>query len=159
MITLGIDPGITGAVAVLNGDELVDIIDMPTVQMKSGKTLKNFINPPALAAAIKPYLAFDQARAFIEDVGAMPGQGVTSMFRFGYAAGLAAGVIAGLEVPFHLVRPQVWQPFVRLARQDPDAGRMRASQLFPKQVKYFARKMDHNRADATLIALFGSKQI
>jgi len=156
---VGIDPGITGAVAVLHLSQegqvlLRDVMDMPSAKVTTGRARKAELILPQLRDYLDPYAALG-AQAFIEQVGAAPGQGVVSMFRFGHAAGAAEGVCAGLGMPVNKVRPQEWQKLAR-ARKDPDSGRHRVCQLFPSMSTHFARKKDHNRADAALIGYAGA---
>lgn len=167
-LALGIDPGITGAVALVGVQEdaptptLLDVLDVPTATHKVNGANKSHLLLPALAAMIEDLAVgtpFASAHdVFIEEVNAMPGQGVTSMFRFGYAAGAIEGVCSALGLVVHKLPPRQWQAIAR-TRKDPDAGRLRAGQLFPNQAKLFARKMDHNRADAALIAYVGALRL
>ena len=159
---IGIDPGITGAFALVQYDadgtiKLQEVFDLPTVTKAANGRSKQEVNLPALANMLRqitdvPFPArFD---VFIEDVHAMPGQGVTSMFRFGHVAGAIEGIVAALALPVHKISPKTWQGLVRV-QKSPDAGRLRAGQMFPLQADWFARKKDHNRADAALIACAG----
>jgi crossover junction endodeoxyribonuclease RuvC len=149
MIFAAVDPGLTGAIALFHGDgKLLAIFDMPVAEAKVNGKTKNHLLLSSVATSLTALGHLDHV--VIEEVSAMPGQGVTSMFRFGYVAGAIAGVAAGLGIPVTLVRPQLWQKIAQV-KSGPDAGRLRASQLFPGQSKYFVRKMDHNRADAALI--------
>ncbi|UGA37931.1 hypothetical protein JOS77_29010 [Chromobacterium haemolyticum] len=148
---LGIDPGINGAIAVLDGDSLVEVHDMPVVELKSGKTTKRSVSPAMLANIMRQYPG---AHVVVEKVGAMPGQGVSSMFNFGKSAGIVEGVCAGLGLPVSFVTPQQWQK--RASRRDgKDGSRARAAELFPSQAGLFARVKDDGRAEAVLIAKFG----
>lgn len=156
IIVCGIDPGLTGAIAHLSVDvnagtcRLVSVSDMPTAEAKVGKTTKSHL----LLAEIPPLIQgvfYRTDHVAIEEVSAAPGQGVTSMFRFGYVAGALAGVVATLQIPMTLVRPQRWQQVAGVKSGD-DAGRLRVLQLFPTNNQTFSRKKDHNRADAVLIA-------
>ena len=160
-VVLGIDPGLTGALAWVAVSDpasppvLLDAVDMPTVQMKSGRSLKNFINLPALADAMRhPAIPFPVA-CYIEEVGASPGSGVTSMFRFGYAAGAAAATAATLGIPLYFVRPVGWQRQFTIKGKEKDKSRMVASQMFPARADLFKRKKDNGRSDAALIAVHG----
>lgn len=159
---IGIDPGLTGALALVqvSGEKtrLMDVKDMPTATKRVNGSSKAHVIMPALADILTDWtdLPFDaRFDVFIEEVNAMPGQGVVSMFRFGHVAGAIEGVCAGLRIPVTHVRPSEWQKIARV-RKDPDAGRLRASQLFPLMSSLFARKKDHNRADAALIAYAGA---
>jgi len=94
---------------------------------------------------------------FVEQVSARPGQGVTSMFRFGESFGLVKGVCAGIGLPLTLVTPQEWRRGMRVPTGK-DGSRQRILELQPELAKRFARKKDHGRADAMLIALHGKMQ-
>jgi hypothetical protein len=154
MRILGCDPGLTGALALYDtADKSLVIEDIPTasVTLASGKK-RNEMNDAAVASVVRQ-LAPDIAA--LELVHAMPKQGIVSTFRFGETFGVLRGVLAACGIPLDLVRPQEWQLRVQYGRGD-DAGIRRASQLFPKYANYFARKKDHNRADAALIAYYQS---
>ena len=150
IMRLGIDPGLDGALAfyeVRNAEPLV-IVDMPTVTVTRNNREKRELSAPAFANLIAGkglrYVA-------IERVGAMPGQGVSSVFSFGRSAGIIEGVLAAYEVPYWFVLPRVWQKAVDV-RGGKDGSRERAMQLFPRNAAEFARKKDDGRADAALIA-------
>jgi crossover junction endodeoxyribonuclease RuvC len=154
-IIMGCDPGLSGAVAGLwiNDSWGIDglrVDDMPTMVIKSGKKEQQHISAAGLAALIKDYGRVSSAT--VELVGAMPGQGVTSMFRFGYAAGLLHGCLGACGVPVETITPQEWKRMVRLIGENKDASRFRAQQLFPDYAGLFARVKDNGRADAVLIA-------
>lgn len=147
MITIGIDPGISGAIAVFQYSHLSVVIDMPTLEVASGKTTKKHINASVLREILSTY---PEAHVVVEKVGAMPGQGVTSMFNFGRSAGIIEGVVAGLQMSCTYVTPAVWTKAVRRAAGK-DASRMRAIELFPASAERFKRVKDDGRADAALI--------
>lgn len=158
MLVLGIDPGLSGAAALVHAPQcnplaarILALHDMPLGAAKQGKTIKNHLDLAALAKLMAlPVFDMPDAAA-IEEVHAMPGQGVTSMFRFGYAAGAVAGIAAAHGLPVHFIRPQEWQTLAGV-RQGKGASRLRASQLFPAHAAAFGRVKDHGRADAALIA-------
>lgn len=160
-VVLGIDPGLTGALAWVGVPEhgadpiLLDALDMPTVKAKSGKSTKNFLNLPALADMMRHPAIRTPDACFIEEVNAMPGQGVTSMFRFGYAAGAAAGCASALGLPTFFVRPQEWQRLFRIRGGEKDKSRLIASTRYPSRADLFTRKKDNGRSDAALIATYG----
>ena len=145
-IIIGVDPGLTGAISFFNDGGLVDVIDMPIMAM--GK--KNQLNPYALTKALSEYTI---RKAVIEKVGAMPGQGVASMFNFGMGYGVIQGVCAGLGIPIQLVTPQKWKKNAGLIGKDKDNARTLAQQMYPDAS--LSRKKDIGRADAILIARFG----
>ena len=145
---IGIDPGISGAIAVFEGGKLVNVIDMPTLEVDSGKTKKRHIS----AVSLCNYLTvFSNAHVVIEKVGAMPGQGVSSMFNFGRSAGIIEGVVAAMHFPSTYVTPATWTKALGRAAGK-DASRMRAMELFPSKADLFKRAKDDGRADAALIA-------
>ena len=147
---IGIDPGISGAIAVFRDGKLESVVDMPTVEIASGKTIKRHIS----AATLRNILELDMyqfSHVVIEKVGAMPGQGVTSMFNFGRSAGIIEGVVVGLKMPSTYVTPATWTKAVGRAAGK-DASRMRAMELFPAKAELFKRAKDDGRADAALIA-------
>ena len=142
---LGIDPGISGALAWVTEDGyLVTTLDMPIIEVMGGKKK---ISPQVLTAEIelrRPSLCV------VEDVGAMPGQGVTSMFNFGFSAGLISGVIAGLKIPIVLYRPSVWKRAAGVPA-DKGAARQMAQRYWPGS-RAFDRARDDGRAEAALLA-------
>jgi crossover junction endodeoxyribonuclease RuvC len=155
MTILGIDPGASGGIAFFSMQRgLLSIFDMPTVEVKRGGKNKREVSAAMLNAIIG---ARDIDAAFVEKVGAMPGQGVSSMFQFGRSVGMIEGVLAALEIPTNYVTPQGWQKAVG-ARGGKDASRARAAELFPAYAANFSRKKDDGRADAALIAWYGAQQ-
>ena len=149
---IGIDPGNTGAIALLSGSKLVSLSDMPL--MANGK--KQQINAAELASIVEDMkLIGGEVTAVVERVGAMPGQGVSSMFNFGMGYGVIQGVLAATGTPYILVTPQAWKKEAGLISKDKDMARTLAQQLFPDAP--LARKKDIGRADAILIAHFGIK--
>lgn len=150
---LGIDPGAKGALAFFDMDSgRLEIFDMPTVQVKRGAKLKTEVSPQMLSAIIK---ANPARKAVLEKVGAMPGQGVSSMFQFGRSVGILEGVLAACGVPVDYVSPAKWQRELSV-REGKDGNRQRACELFPAYIDKFARVKDDGRADAALIAYYGA---
>lgn len=143
-ITLGIDPGASGALALLDGDRLIDVTDMPVIMVK-GRARVMASGVVDCITEAKP----DQIA--LEDVGAMPGQGVTSMFGFGRSVGVLEGVIAALGYPLVMVRPATWKRAAGVPA-DKDAARLMATRLWPDHAAFFARKRDDGRAEAALLA-------
>lgn len=157
MKIIGVDPGATGAIAILDLDsrDLV-VIDMPTTKVKRGPRTVNQVDAVRLANLLRPHIE-DGDHAIIEKVHSMPGQGVASTFSFGRAAGILEGVLAALGVPFSLVPPATWAKKMRLFGGK-DGSRSRATELFPEQAHLFARKKDDGRADAVLIACYAAEE-
>jgi crossover junction endodeoxyribonuclease RuvC len=151
MNVAGIDPGLTGALAIIHKDRVVFVDDLPVHQIRTGKRTRAELDLGGMRELLTSN-TYDHV--FIEQVAARPGQGVTSMFRFGLAAGQVIGLVAGLRVPYSLVLPQRWQR-VAGCGPAPDEARRRAGQLYPDAVPYLARKRDAGRADAILIARAG----
>jgi hypothetical protein len=151
-VTIGIDPGQTGALAVLADGVFERFIDMPTLPRPAGGLQ---INAATLAAALRGiFSAHPGAHVFavLEQVGAMPKQGVTSTFRFGESFGVVIGVLGGLGIPHMQVRPDRWKRYLNLAGHEKDVARTVAIQRHPEASGHLQRKKDVGRADALLIA-------
>lgn len=156
MIYIGIDPGLTGAVGVLDGSESV-VYDTPIA--KEGK--RTVYVPKEMDAILRlvkgaANLHKEQVHVFIERVHSMPHQGVASSFNFGIGFGMWLGIIAALNLPVDKVTPQNWKRTMLHGQQkDKDSARIRAIELFPNVS--LALKKHHGRADALLIAEFGRR--
>lgn len=156
MIILGIDPGLSGALALYDTAEgSVEVIDMPVLELIRNGKKKREVSAQALANQLA---GRNIKAAFLERVNAMPGQGVTSVFSFGRSLGIVEGVLAAYDIPTTLVTPQAWQKAVG-QRAGKDGSRERVMQLFPAQVDLFQRKKDDGRSDAALIAYYGAKSL
>ena len=152
-IAVGVDPGASGAIAIFDGfTHSLKVHDMPVVEIKRGKRNVRHTDAAMLANLFSGIPA-NITHAVIERVGARPRQGVSSMFAFGRALGVIEGVLAGKGISVTMVSPQTWQKAMGV-NSGKDGARARASQLYPAQASLFARKKDHGRADATLIATF-----
>ena len=90
----------------------------------------------------------------IEQVSAMPGQGVTSMFNFGQSFGILKGICSAMQLPMFFVRPAKWKKYFNLINCQKDASRTRAIEIFPYFSTQLSKKKDSNKADAILIASF-----
>ncbi|HHM9318310.1 TPA: hypothetical protein ACRNS5_004201 [Pseudomonas aeruginosa] len=151
---IGIDPGCTGAVVVLRDDfSYVASLAMPTTKVGT----KSRVNGAAVAAFLLDEVSSKPAHAYLEKVGAMPGQGVSSMFTFGHAAGVVEGILQGLSIPYSLVTPQAWKKRAGLIGMDKDAARSRAIQLYPNLRDLDTKCRGQAIADALLVARFGEK--
>lgn len=149
MRIIGIDPGISGAIVLLEANEPIEWAAMPA--MTVGKA--NRVNASALAdflAACKP------DHVYVEQVGAMPGQGVSSMFNFGHSCGTVMGVLGAVGIPHTMVTPQFWKKAAGLIGTDKDAARARAIQLWPKWRELDKKGAGQALADAALIARYGA---
>jgi len=154
MIILGIDPGITGAISVIETDgECFEVRDMPIMPKVSGKGSQ--VDSVALYDIVMCITHEYYPRlAIIETVSASPQMGVTSAFSFGKSAGIAEGVCAG-RIETHHITPQRWKKSAGLIGTEKDAARLLAIQLYPEMEEYLSRKKDGGRADAMLIARYG----
>lgn len=151
---IGIDPGCSGALVAMHDDgTLFDTLLMPTIKIGT----KSRVNGAAVAAWVAKVREHRKVpcHAFLEQVGAMPGQGVSSMFTFGHAAGLVEGVVTGAGIPLTLVTPQAWKKKAGLIGQDKDAARSRAIQLYPGCRLLDLKGKGQAIADAILIARHG----
>lgn len=154
MIYIGIDPGLSGAIAVFDMENgHLSVLDMPTVEIIRNGKKKREVNAQMLATIMRN--VDGDARAVMERVGAMSKQGVTSVFSFGRSAGIVEGVLAALMIPTTIVTPQTWQKAASV-RGGKDGSRQRAAELFPNYAGLFARKKDDGRADAALMAWFAA---
>lgn len=154
MNVCSIDPGVTGALAILGSDgSYIAHLNMPTIKVGSS----NRVNGAAIAAFLREH---DIGHAFIERVQAMPGGGKRKMgasgaFTFGHAAGLVEGVVSGAGIPLTLVSPQSWKKHAGLIGTDKDAARSRAVQLYPNLRILDLKGKGQAVADAILIGLHG----
>ena len=155
MLIIGIDPGITGSICVLDNGKILDVIEMPI--MTDGKKNKKQVNGSQVYNEVtKRIKQFEknQIRVVIEHVSAMPGQGVTSMFNFGQSFGILKGICTAMQLPMYFVRPAKWKKYFNLLNYEKDASRTRAIEIFPYFSSQLSRKKDSNKADAILIASF-----
>ena len=155
MLIIAIDPGINGAICFFQNGEVKDVLEMPT--MAEGKKNKRQINGHQmyneLSSRIKGYNT-EKINVIVEQVSAMPGQGVTSMFNFGQSFGVIKGICAAMQLPIFFVRPAKWKKHFELINTQKDASRTKAIQMFPKISSILSKKKDSNKADAILIASF-----
>ena len=153
MIVVGIDPGLSGAIAILENNKVLNIFDMPV--MAEGKKNKRQLNSAQLVNIIKDSTKPDaEIAVVVEQVNAMPGQGVTSMFNFGQTFGAIKGVCAALELPIFFVRPSKWKKHFELINSSKDSSRTKAIEMYPSLSSQLAKKKDVNKSDAILIARF-----
>ena len=153
MKIIGIDPGLSGAIAILENYKVLNIFDMPV--MSEGKKNKRQLNSALLVNLLKQNIASDEDVAIVvEQVNAMPGQGVTSMFNFGQSFGAIKGVCAALNLPIFFVRPSKWKKHFELINSSKDSSRTKAIEMYPSLADQLAKKKDVNKSDAILIARF-----
>ena len=153
MRIIGIDPGLSGGIAILDDLKIFDIYDMPI--MSEGKKNKNQLNSAQLVNIIRKNL-IPNGYTFIivEQVSAMPGQGVTSMFNFGQTFGSIKGICAALNLPIFFVRPAKWKKHFDLINSSKDASRTKVIEMYPSISPRLSKKKDVNKADAILIARY-----
>ena len=153
MKILGIDPGLSGAIAVLENKKVLNIYDMPV--MAEGKKNKKQLNSAQLVNIIRENINDNEEKAVVvEQVNAMPGQGVTSMFNFGQSFGVIKGVCAALSLPIFFVRPSKWKKYFELINSSKDSSRTKVIEMYPLLSSQLSKKKDVNKSDAILIARY-----
>ena len=155
MLIIGIDPGISGSICFFEDGVIKDVIEMPT--MTDGKKNKKQVNGSQIFNEISERIKKNDKRnikVVIEQVSAMPGQGVTSMFNFGQSFGILKGICSAMRLSMYFVRPAKWKKYFNLINSEKDASRTRAIEIFPYFSTELSRKKDTNKADAILIASF-----
>ncbi len=155
MLIIGIDPGISGSICFFENGKIIDVIEMPT--MTEGKKNKKQVNGSQIYNEINKKIEKyenQNVRVVIEQVSAMPGQGVTSMFNFGQSFGILKGICSAMRLPMYFVRPAKWKKYFSLINSEKDASRTRVIEMFPYFSSQLSKKKDSNKADAILIASF-----
>ena len=155
MLIIGIDPGINGSICFFDDGKIIDLIEMPS--MASGKKNKRQVNGAQIYNEISQKIKnFEKKniKVVIEQVSAMPGQGVTSMFNFGQSFGVLKGICSAMQLPLYFVRPAKWKKYFNLINSEKDASRTKAIEVFPYISQQLSKKKDANKADAILLASF-----
>ena len=155
MLIIGIDPGISGSICFFEDGKILEVIEMPV--MTDGKKNKKQVNGAQIYNEFSKRInkkKDDEVRVVIEQVSAMPGQGVTSMFNFGQSFGILKGICSAMQLPMFFVRPAKWKKYFNLINSQKDASRTRAIEIFPYFSTHLSKKKDSNKADAILIASF-----
>jgi len=154
MLIIGIDPGISGSICFFKDGRILEVIEMPV--MTEGKKNKKQVNGAQIYNEFLKRInkKEDEIRVVIEQVSAMPGQGVTSMFNFGQSFGILKGICSAMQLPMFFVRPAKWKKYFNLINSQKDASRARAIEIFPYFSTQLSKKKDSNKADAILIASF-----
>jgi len=153
---IGIDPGLSGALAFIDKEGLT-ILDMPTLTTKKGAKKRTNIDAYTLGRIIEAD-AHNFKHCYIEEVHSMPSQGISSAFNFGKGFGMLIGIIAANFIPMTLIPPQQWKKDLRVPAEK-DGAIARASELLPKYSHLWPLKKHDGRAEAALLAYWGSKQI
>ena len=155
MFIIGIDPGITGAICFFENGKIIDVIEMPN--MPEGKKNKRQVNGAQITNEITSRIKkIDKknVKVVIEQVSAMPGQGVTSMFNFGQSFGVLKGICSALQLSVFFVRPVRCKKYYNLINSNKDSSRTKAIEVFPYISEKLTKKKDSNKADAILISSF-----
>jgi len=155
MLIIGIDPGISGSICFMQNGKILEVVEMPT--MAEGKKNKRQVNGSQIYNEILEKIHNtdkQEIRVIIEQVSAMPGQGVTSMFNFGQSFGILKGICSAMQLPMYFVRPAKWKKYFGLINSEKDASRTKAIEMFPYFSSRLSKKKDSNKADAILIASF-----
>ena len=155
MLTIGIDPGISGAICFMEKGKIIEVIDMPS--MAEGKKNKKQVNGSQVFNDITKHIKnkeLNEIKVVIEHVSAMPGQGVTSMFNFGQSFGILKGICSAMNLSMYFVRPVKWKKHFNLINSSKDASRTKAIEIFPYFSTNLSKKKDANKADAILIASY-----
>ena len=155
MLIIAIDPGINGAICFFENGEVKEVIDMPTMQ--DGKKNKRQINGNQIFNEISSRinnLDSKNINVVVEQVSAMPGQGVTSMFNFGQSFGVIKGICAAMQLSIFFVRPAKWKKYFNLINTEKDASRTKAIEMYPSLSAQLSKKKDVNKSDAILIARY-----
>ena len=155
MLIIGIDPGISGSICFFEDGKILDVLEMPT--MTEGKKNKKQVNGSQIYNEILKrikHIDKKDIKVIIEQVSAMPGQGVTSMFNFGQSFGILKGMCSAMQLPMYFVRPAKWKKYFNLINSEKDASRTKAIEIFPYFSSNLTKKKDSNKADAILIASY-----
>ncbi len=159
---MGIDPGLNGAIAIINLDSgsLVDMIDFPTFKTASKSRKQGYlehIDIHALSSLIDFY-SKHTSLAVLEEPGAMPEQGLSSTFRFGHICGQIHGVLAGHYIPVQTIKPSVWKMALGLS-SDKDESRRKADEFYPAFASLWHLKKHNDRAEALLMTVYAKKYL
>ena len=142
MLIIGIDPGISGSICFFENGKILEVVEMPT--MTDGKKNKRQVNGAQIYNEILKRINKNEkqnVRVIIEQVSAMPGQGVTSMFNFGQSFGILKGICSAMQLPMYFVRPAKWKKYFGLINSEKDASRTRAIEMFP----YFSSQLSKKK--------------
>ena len=140
MLIIGIDPGISGSICFFEDGKILEVIEMPV--MTEGKKNKKQVNGAQIYNEFLKRInkKDDEIRVVIEQVSAMPGQGVTSMFNFGQSYGILKGICSAMQLPMFFVRPAKWKKYFGLINSEKDASRTKAIEMFPYFSSFLSKK-------------------
>lgn len=154
-VWVGIDPGVTGAIAILTGPGIWQIDDMPTIEV--GKHREVDVGELVELFRDFPFQEYQVQLVAIERQQAMPGQGLSSTFKTAQGYGVLLGVVTAVGLPLMCPRPMDWKRAMRLGKGK-DAARDMARKRWPSHSAYLRRKQDHGRAEAMLLAEWAREQ-
>lgn len=156
MRVLGVDPGGSGALALVEADNLIAVADMPVFQVKRGRGFKPELDVHGLLRILREW---GPNVCWFERVGGMDGQSASAAFNFGRIAGMCEALVKADGARFEFVSPHVWKMSMRLVNEAKDDARAKAINLWPAMAEKFTRKMDTDRAEAALIAEYGRREM
>lgn len=155
---LGIDPGLSGALALYDSDTGdLFVADVPVHELRRNGKLRREPDGRAISDIIADCAAKGRVNAWIEHVSSMPGEGAVGAFTFGKVVGLLTGVCIAHGLAIDRVTPSVWKKAMGVPA-DKDAARARASEILPQHSRLWPLKKHDGRAEAALLAVYGSRQ-
>ena len=156
MKILGVDPGGRGALALLEGTDILDVRDMPIFEVSRGRGVKRELDVLGLIVQVN---SWKPKVCFFEQVGGMEGDSPSSAFNFGRIAGAAEAVVKASGCRFEFVAPHVWKKAMGLTGAAKDDSRLKAINMWPDMAQALARKCDEGRAEAMLLAEYGRRRL
>lgn len=156
MKIVGVDPGGTGALALLDGPQLIAVEDMPVFQVKRGKGFKPEIDVHSLVALLRTWAP---ECCWFERVGGMDGQSASAAFNFGRLAGMCEALVKASGARFEFSSPHIWKKGMGLIHAAKDDARAMATNRWPEMADTFQRKKDDGRAEAALLAEYGRQEL
>jgi crossover junction endodeoxyribonuclease RuvC len=159
MITLGIDPGLSGALALLIDDDRIILRDMPTFEIVKSNKRRNEIDVHALIKTLcDMHREYSQIHCVIERAGARPGEGTASSWKNGCNWGMVYTAVAAVQFPVQIIQPAVWKKAMGVPA-DKDGARLVASRLLPRHAHNWVAKKHDGRAEAALMALYAKREM
>jgi len=161
-IFLGIDPGMTGAIAIIDPvlSKGVGFYDTPVVNIGKKGQVKHEYDTQEMASVLREFAECRPAYVFIERQQAMPDQGVSSTFATGRGYGLWLGILTALGIPYEVIAPVTWKKKLMAdMSKEKGASIIVAKRLFPQVADDLKLKKHHGRADALLLAEFGRRRM
>jgi crossover junction endodeoxyribonuclease RuvC len=159
MRILGIDPGLSGALVVLDTSVIVAVIDAPTIKMVKAHRTRSELDVDAMVRAVGDWATGPTMFAVIEMAETRPHQSITSALTTGIGMGIWEGILAAYRLPRERVLARTWKAAMRIPGGPEGKGqaRKKAAELFPAVADKFKRVEDHGRAEAALIAEYARR--